>query len=341
MAHSRVMSSAPTTFAASDGITGIDTATGGLTQFNSVYLIDADEPTLVEAASAADADRVQAGLTALGVGRDDLAHVVVTHIHLDHAGGVGRLLARYPRARVWVHEHGAAHLADPSRLVSSTARTYGTERMESLYGHTLPVDADRIRAVTGGDRISLGDRHLEVMHTPGHASHHVALRDPAGGVMFTGEAIGSHLPWAGVYRPALPAPEVDVEQALASIDRILATRPSALLTSHFGPVADVEEGCARAAQRIRTWSDTVRRALTDRPDLTQDDLTARLTELAAQDYLADSGSPIDLARYDAIGSIRMNAGGLTRYWRKRWEHDALEQGEAANAPTENPTQKPT
>jgi glyoxylase-like metal-dependent hydrolase (beta-lactamase superfamily II) len=316
------------TFEVAEGILGIDTHTGGLEQFNSVYLMTGAEPTLVEAASAADAEELASALERLGVGTDDLAHVVVTHIHLDHAGGVGTLLQRFPRATAWVHERGAPHLVDPTRLVASTARTYGAERMRALYGDTLAVDAGRIRAVTDGDRIPLGPRQLEVLHTPGHASHHVALHDPDVGAVFTGEAIGSHLPWADAYRPALPPPEVDVEQALASIERIRALGPRTLLTSHFGPVTEPQEGCARAAQRIRSWSEAVRGALTADPDADPDDLARVLTELAALEYRADAGEPMDLDRYDAIGSIRMNATGLARYWRKRWEREAADAAAA-------------
>ena len=316
------MASEPERFDAAPGITGIDTHTAGQRQFNSVYLIAAREPALIEAASAADGPVLWAALGSMGVGPDDLAHVVVTHVHLDHAGGVGALLRRFPRATVWVHERGAPHLVDPTRLVRSTARTYGAERMHALYGETLPVPTERVRAVTDGDRIELGDRTLHVMGTPGHASHHVALHDPEAGVVFSGEAIGSHLPWADVYRPALPAPEVDVPLALASIERIRAARPSIVLTSHFGPVTDPETGLDRAAGRIRAWSETVRRALEDDADAPDDAIDALLRAQASREYTADSGQPIDMDRYNAIGSIEMNARGLSRYWRKRWEAEA-------------------
>ena len=312
----------PPTFEVAPSITAIDTGTAGLDAFNSVYVIGGDEPVLVEAASAADAPTLEAGLERIGLGPGDLAHVVVTHIHLDHAGGVGVLLRRYARATVWVHERGAPHLVDPARLVASTARTYGESRMRALYGETLPVDAARVApwaTATG----SLSEAATSTSSTPpGTLSHHVALHDPATGAVFTGEAVGSHLPWADAYRPALPPPEVDVELALASIERIRALEPSVLLTSHFGPIDDPQEGCARASERVRAWSETVRRALRADPGLDQDAIAALLTVQAGREYLQDAGVPIDLARYDAIGSIGMNAGGLARYWRKRWEREA-------------------
>ncbi len=311
------------------GITVIDTGMAGQRELNAVYLVAAGEPALVETGPGADGPVVLRSLERLGVGADDLAHIVVTHIHVDHAGGAGALLARFPRATLWVHEIGAPHLLDPARLVASTARIYGAERMRAFYGETLPVPADRIRPMSGGDRVGLGDRSLQVLHTPGHATHHVSMLDDATGAMFTGESIGSHLPWADSYRPALPPPEVDVEAALDSIHRMALTRPSVLLTSHFGPVVDPDDGFSRAAERIRSWSETVRRELEGRPERDADDVVPLLTDQAREEYERDSGLPFDLSRYDAIGSIRMNTQGLARYWRKRWEREA---GEAPRPP---------
>jgi glyoxylase-like metal-dependent hydrolase (beta-lactamase superfamily II) len=305
-----------------DGIVAVDTGMAGQRELNTVYVVRSHEPALVEAGPGADHDVVVGALERLGLGPKDLAHVMVTHVHVDHAGGAGALLRRFPRATVWVHERGAPHLVDPTRLVASTARTYGEERMRVFYGETLPAPADRVRAVVDGDRIDLGDRVVEVIHTPGHASHHVALLDDAAGALFTGEAIGSHLPWADCYRPALPPPEVDVEAALGSIRRMAERGPRILLTSHAGPVDDPAAGFELGAERIRAWSETVRRELTGQPDRAVAEVTDLLREQARQEYEADSGLTFDEGRYDAIGSIAMNAEGLVRYWRKRWEAEA-------------------
>jgi glyoxylase-like metal-dependent hydrolase (beta-lactamase superfamily II) len=307
----------PVTTVVADGITAVDTRMAGFDELNAVYVIASEEPTLVEAGPGADGPMVVAALRGLGIGPGDLAHIVVTHVHLDHAGGAGALLERFPAARLWVHERGAPHVVDPSRLVASTSRTYGERRMRAFFGETRPCPAARVRAIADGDRIDLGDRELEVMFTPGHASHHVALMETSSGAMFTGEAIGSHLPWADCYRPALPPPEVDVEAALSSIDRMRGRSPSMLLTSHFGPIDDAHVGFDRGMIRIREWSERVRHALEEDPAITEDDLTAQLTELARVEYETDARAPFDHARYDAIGSIRMNAQGLGRYWRAR------------------------
>ena len=308
--------------AVGDGITSIDTVMAGERALNAVYLIDASAPCLVETGPGADHDRLCDALDALGVGASDLAHVVVTHIHMDHAGGAGTLLRRYPSATLWVHEIGAKHLVDPSRLIASTARTYGEDRMHALYGDMVPVDADRVRGLTDGDVVSLGDRVLGILHTPGHASHHIAIHDERTGAMCTGEAIGTYLPWADCYRPALPPPEVDVDAALVAIDTMRERRPTALLTSHFGPVPDPHEAFALAAARIRAWSDDVARTLARNPDAPDDVVTAVLEERARVEFEADAARPFERDRYDVLGSIKMNAQGLARYWRKRWEREA-------------------
>jgi glyoxylase-like metal-dependent hydrolase (beta-lactamase superfamily II) len=305
--------------AVADGIRVIDTGMAGQRELNAVYVIEGDEPCLVESGPGADVPAVLRALGAIGIGASDLAHIVVTHIHVDHAGGAGALLDRFPAARVWVHERGAPHLADPSRLIASTARTYGEARMHALYGDTEPCPAERLVAIADGRRIPLGRRGLDVVHTPGHASHHVALHETSTGAMFTGEAIGSHLPWADCYRPALPPPEVDVDGALESIERMRERQPTTLLTSHFGPIGDPAEGFARGAERIRAWAGTVRDRLDRAPGTTIDELEDELLTQAQTEYETDSGRPFDRDRYDAIGSIRMNAEGLARYWRKRWE----------------------
>lgn len=316
MPHLEPLLSVPT-----EDIVAIDTGMAGERELNAVYLLPGDEPCLVEAAPEADGPAVRSALAQLGLGPEDLAHVLVTHIHMDHAGGTGALLGAYPRAVVWVHERGAPHLADPSRLMASTARTYGEDRMRLLYGGMRPCPAERIRSVTDGDVLRLGHRTLRVLHTPGHASHHVALVDETTRVVFTGEAIGSYLPWGDAYRPALPPPEVDVELALASIDMIGGVHPSHLLTSHFGSVPDPAEALERAAASVTRWSERARGRLERQPDANDEELTAELTTLAAEEFAVDAGRPLEpeLARYDALGSIRMNAQGLGRYWRRRRE----------------------
>lgn len=303
-----------------DGVTMIDTAMAGQRELNAVYVLASREPTLIEAAPEADGAVVNSALRRLGIGPGDLAHIVLTHVHMDHAGGAGELLQHFPRARVWIHERGASHLVDPTKLIASTERTYGRDRRVRLFGDMTPCDASRVQPLRDGDAIDLGDRTLQVIATPGHASHHVAIFDGSSGAMWTGEAIGSFLPWAPVYRPALPPPEVDLEAFHASIEAMRAGHPSTLLTSHFGPTPGVEAAFEAAAVTTERWAEAVRRVLDADPDASLADAEDALRALAADELrtnMADLEAVID--RYDALGSIAMNAAGLTRYWRKRWE----------------------
>jgi glyoxylase-like metal-dependent hydrolase (beta-lactamase superfamily II) len=321
----------PVTVPVADGITAIDTFMGGHPRYTAGYLLDAAEPTLVETGPATSVEPVAAALDALGVGPDDLTHIVVTHIHLDHAGGVGHLARRFPRATVWVHARGASHLADPTRLVKSATRVWGEEQMRSVFGPVDPVPADRLRRLSDGAVIDLVDRRLDVLDTPGHASHHVALVDSRSGAVFTGDALGIHVPDLPVLRPATPPPEFDLERYVASIERIRARARSVLLFAHFGPLADVEATCDLAVVRVREWTGVARRAM--RAGADPDELAARLEAAALRDIPTGADAELDLDaledRLRLLSSIRMNAQGLARYWRKRWEREVSAGGDAS------------
>jgi glyoxylase-like metal-dependent hydrolase (beta-lactamase superfamily II) len=318
----------PRTPPAVPGITPIDTRMAGRRLVTSAYLVEAAEPALIETGPTTSVDAVTSGLAELGVGPPELAHVIVTHIHLDHAGGVGALAERFPHATIWVHDRGAPHLADPARLVVSVARVYGEERMRALFGPVLPTDGSRIRAIGDGDAIELGDRRIEVVYTPGHASHHVALADAASGAVFTGDALGIHLPDVGVLRPATPPPDIDVEAGTASIARIRALAPPVLLFSHYGPVAEADELCDLAQRRLIRWAEVVRAALpTGTADLDDDlDRVAEILDHSTADEFDDAPPGVDREaardRYELLATMRMNAAGLARYWRRREEREA-------------------
>ena len=309
------------TFEAASRLTAIDTKMTGRFRVTSAYLVGAREPALVETGPTTSADAVTEGLRSLGLGADDLAHVVVTHIHLDHAGGVGHIAARFPRATVWVHERGARHLADPTRLIGSAAQVYGgMDRLLDMFGPMDPVDAGRIRTIGEGDRVDLGDRALDVMYTPGHASHHVSLVDSESGALFTGDALGIHFPDVGVLRPATPPPDIDVELAVESIERIRGRAESALMFSHFGPVREVDELCGVAADRLRAWAGIVREAMEATDDL--DRIAEILAARTAPEFDAVGASEEGRERYEVLSGSRMNAAGLVRYWTKRREREA-------------------
>jgi glyoxylase-like metal-dependent hydrolase (beta-lactamase superfamily II) len=161
--------------------------------------------------------------------------LALTHVHLDHAGASGSLLRRFPDAEVWVHVRGAPHLVDPSRLLASAARLYG-EDMERLWGEVAPVPAERVRVLSGGER--LGD--FRVAYTPGHASHHVVYLHEPSGRAFTGDVAGVRIA-EGAVLPPTPPPDIDVGAWQASLDALVAWRPSSLALAHFGEHRDVDE----------------------------------------------------------------------------------------------------
>jgi glyoxylase-like metal-dependent hydrolase (beta-lactamase superfamily II) len=316
----------PVTFEVAPGITAIDTFYGGRERYTAAYLIDATDPTLIETGPTTSFGAVTAGLQALGVSEDGLAHVVLTHIHLDHAGGIGRLASRFPRAQVWVHHRGAPHLADPGRLVASAARLYGRAQMDSLFGPVEPVAAGRLRPLIEGDAIDIGGRTLDVIETPGHASHQVALVDTQTGAVFVGDALGIHLPDLPVLRPATPPPDVDLEAATDSIERIRARARSVLLFAHFGPIEAIDDTCDVAIRRLRAWGDVVREEMARTDDV--EAIAERLREESRRDIETGAQAHLDLELLDErlglLSSVRMNAAGLMRYWARHAEQREAE-----------------
>src|SRR5215472_7718114 len=185
----------------------IDTRMAGHDKITAGYLIRSDRPCLVETGTAPSAPVVRDALAALGVGPADLATVVVTHIHLDHAGGVGDIAAIFGSAQIVVHELGARHLADPSRLMASARMVYGDE-LDLLFGELAPTPAERIRAVERTGAVDLGGgRRLDSHYSPGHAKHHVGLIDSVSGDLYVGDAAGIYIPETGDMRPATPPPD--------------------------------------------------------------------------------------------------------------------------------------
>ena len=317
-------------FEVARGITAIDTFYGGRERFTAAYLLDADEPAIVETGPSTSFEPVVAGLERLGIGVADLAHIAVTHIHLDHAGGVGRIAERFPNATVWVHERGARHLADPTRLVESVTSIYGADTTSTLFGPVEPVAAQRIRALEDGDHIELGGRRLEAITTPGHAKHHVALADSSTGAVFTGDALGIHPPEARSLRPATPPPDYDLELAVGSIERIRErARGAIVLFSHFGPVHEVERICDLATERFRTWTQAVgealKRGLDPHRDDALDEVMRVLRDVARTDAPTGAEAELDLQAMETMSSIRLNSMGILGYWRRKREAEASGQ----------------
>ena len=229
----------------------IDTRMAGYRGITAGYLIRSDRPCLVETGTAPSAPVVRDALASLGVGPQDLATVVVTHIHLDHAGGVGDIAGMFPAARVVVHTKGARHLADPARLMASARMVYG-DALDTLFGSLAPTPAERIDTVEETGVVDLGGgRRLDSHYSPGHAKHHVGLLDSASGDLYVGDAAGVYLPETGDLRAATPPPDFDLDVALASLRLFGALQAERLLFSHYGPLGEVQQTLERSAEEIR------------------------------------------------------------------------------------------
>ncbi len=298
----------------------IDTRMAGYRQITAGYLIRADRPCLVETGTAPSAPVVRDALASLGVGPGDLATVVVAHIHLDHAGGVGDIATMFPAAEIVVHQQGARHLADPSRLMNSARRVYGSA-LEVLFGELRPTPAERIRSVEERGFIDLGaGRSLDSHYSPGHAKHHVGVIDSASGDLYVGDAAGVFIAETQDLRPASPPPDFDLPLALDSLRLFAALAPARLLFSHFGPVGDVAATLERSAEELNIWVDETRRARGAGLDL--DHTVAMVRERTRQRYrsLAPDADPEIAARAERISSTRANVEGILR-WLDKTEPD--------------------
>jgi glyoxylase-like metal-dependent hydrolase (beta-lactamase superfamily II) len=294
----------------------IDTKMAGFDGITAGYLIRGSRPCLVETGTAPSAPVVSGALGALGVGPADLATIVVTHIHLDHAGGTGDMAGRYPGAEIVVHERGARHLADPGKLMASARMVYG-DALHSLFGELAPTPAGRIRAVDETGSIDLGDgRRLDSHYSPGHAKHHVGLLDSATGDLYVGDAAGIYLPETGDLRAATPPPDFDLDQALASLRKFGVLQPARLLFSHYGPVTAVDETLQRSADEILVWVDEARRAHGAGQDL--DHAAAMVAERTKHRYAAmrPDADPVAAAKLQRLAGTAANVAGILRWMDK-------------------------
>lgn len=307
MAEARIDQEAP-------GITRIDHGWGGPGFIASYLLADGGALALVEAGPASTLDALLAGIRAAGHDPADLDHVFLTHVHLDHAAAAGHLASIAPRARVHVHAQGAAHLADPSRLLASAARLYG-DAMEAMWGTMLPVPPERIRTPAGGEAVRVGGRSLVAVETPGHARHHLAFHDPDARLVFTGDAAGIRLDRARHVRPPTPPPELDTDAWLASIDRLRALEPRMLLPTHFGGVEDAAWHLDDLAARLADWTRWASEHAAGDPAA----LAADLRRRGDAELLAATGDPALVQRYAESIPYEMMVAGLLRQERKRAE----------------------
>lgn len=281
-------------------------ATGVLHGPSGVALIDPGPSTTVE--------HLRDGLARRGMHIRDVRHILLTHIHLDHAGSTGTLLEENPDIEVFVHERGAPHLVDPSKLLVSAGRLYGQD-MDRLWGRIVPVPASALQVMRGEERITVAGRVLDVAYTPGHASHHLAYFEPSAGIAFVGDTAGICRGTGAYVMPASPPPDIDLDLWRASESRILAWGPDTLFLTHFGPFHGARPHFQQLMDRLAEWNRIVRKLIAT-ATLTEEERQERFVDDATADLQRTVG-PAEAQLYVRAGSLAYSWQGLARYWRKR------------------------
>ena len=271
--------------------------------FGAVYLIDDERKAIVETGTSHEVGRILEAVRAFGLKPADIDALLVSHIHLDHAGGAGFLLESMPNAKVYVHERGFKHLADPTRLVASAASALGDEA--PYFGTMRPIPVDRLVSVHDGMTLDLGKHELVFYDSPGHAPHELTILDRRNGCVYTGDAAGLYFPGDEILMPVAPAPAFDLEKNLATFERLLSLQPRALLFSHYGPHTRPKEAIERMMVLYPAWSrlvkDRLESAGEDAVLRVMYDMTVRAPKRYAKDFLERRirTSIIGLADYHA------------------------------------------
>ncbi|MBI3494179.1 MAG: MBL fold metallo-hydrolase [Acidobacteria bacterium] len=268
---------------------------------------------LIDPGPSSTLPALNAELARAGIAWRDVRSILLTHVHLDHAGATGSLVRDHPGLRVYVHEKGAPHVIDPEKLVASATRLWGDD-MHRLWGDIRPVPAGNLVVVKGGERISVGGRDFEIAYTPGHASHHVSFYNADTGTAFVGDTAGVRLVPGGFNMPPTPPPDIDLEAWRESLTRIGRWRAQTLFVTHFGPHTPVGAHLTDLADTLELTSGMVKaslaRAGSDESreawfaDEIRRELRRRMTEA-------------DARAYEVAGRFDLSWRGLARYWRKR------------------------
>jgi glyoxylase-like metal-dependent hydrolase (beta-lactamase superfamily II) len=268
---------------------------------------------IIDPGPASTISTLREQLSGLGLSVSQLDFVLLTHIHLDHAGATGALLKENPNLQVFVHSRGAPHVADPSKLLHSARRLYGGN-IDALFGEPLPVPEINLQILDGGESITLGQDSISVLYTPGHASHHVTYFDPAQQIAFVGDTAGICIEGHPVVFPATPPPDIDMELWNGSLDAIGRLNPRRLFLTHFGFSDDPVGHLTNYKERLNAWS-----------EITKKILAMHLEEpLAIEEFSRQVASeaesrltPEELEHYRYNGQLPLSWLGLARYHRKR------------------------
>jgi glyoxylase-like metal-dependent hydrolase (beta-lactamase superfamily II) len=310
------------TLAVAKGVTLVDVHYLGQDRYIAPCLLeDESGVAVVDPGPTSSLAGLEAGLAERGLTTANIHTLLLTHIHLDHAGAAGTLVKRHPHIRVYVHEKGARHMIDPAKLLASAQRLYG-DHMGYLWGEFLAVPADNVTVLTGGETITVGTigtvgtvggRKLEVVYTPGHAVHHVSYFDQTEGIGFTGDTTGMRPMDVPCAFPVTPPPDINLEAWRGSLAAIRERRPQSLFITHFGPSTNPEWHLAEMGERLEKWAEQVSADVkSGRPDVESaaDFAKTQQTSLTANIPADDFGPMI---RTEALVASWF---GLARYCRK-------------------------
>lgn len=306
-----------TDFAA--GISAIDTEYVRPMMDASHLIVNGGHAAFVDTGTSRSVPLLLAALAVKGLSPEDVDYVLVTHVHLDHAGGAGELMTALPRATAVLHPRGARHLVDPSRLVQGSVQVYGQEKFDSLYGEIRPIPEDRIRVVEDGDVLQLAGRRLEFLHTEGHARHHYCILDHGSGCVFSGDSFGLSYRELDTENgefifPSTTPVQFDPEPAIATVDRLMALGPPAIFLTHYSRVGDLQRLAEDLKTDIRAYADLATATTGAGPE----SLEERLREYMYRRLDEHGCDPEPAWRESIIGDdIRLNTQGLQIWLARR------------------------
>jgi len=299
---------------ATPNMTIIDLEYLGQTQVIASCVLESETSVaIVDPGPSSAAKVLRSKLTSRGLSVADIDAILLTHIHLDHAGATGNLVRENPRIRVFIHPNAARHMVDPSRLIRSAARLYGNN-MDRFWGEILPVPGSNLRILSDREVVHMAGRTLEVAYTPGHASHHVSYLDKAAGLAFVGDTAGIRIANGQLVLPVTPPPDIHLEDWYRSLERIQEWRPEQLFLTHFGPATGVTQHFAELRALLREWGELVRSSLqNDETDAKRASSFARHVGAGLRHKLSEE----ETARYTCAAALDLCWYGLARYWRKQ------------------------
>jgi len=290
----------------------IDNQLLSIPKMGCVYLLDEEKKALIESGPATSASAVLDGIRRIGVRPEDIAYVIVTHIHLDHAGGAGVLLKNMPQAQVVVHHKGAGHLVNPAKLVNSTVESQGQEAVARC-GEVVPIEEHRVQAIHDGDTIKLSEKQvLSFIDAPGHAPHELCIAESRNGGLFTGDAVGMFISENEIL---MPVPNVNPELCIDTLKRLMDLNATTIYFSHFGVSNKVQQNLQLAVDNLQVWDDIVIKAFTQ-----------NMFDSAAEKLIAQACARLEpirgmesLYEYLTTVHIPLCAAGHVKYYQQKYK----------------------